>query len=665
MPSRVFVCALSLLLAIACAHPTPPTPTAAPASEEGTQGNTAPSEFTRRAQAESIRGLDLADRTDFEDAQRGLVAREPHLVIRAADGRVVWDPSEYDFERGEAPDSVNSSLWRQAQLNNQHGLYRVADRVYQVRGYDLANLSILIGDTGWILVDPLTSRETAAAALALARRHLGDAPIRAVILTHSHIDHFGGMQAVVTPEDVAKRGVRIIAPLHMVDAATSENVLAGIAMGRRAGFMYGMPLERGPRGHVGSGLGKAPAQGTFGLLPPTDIVDHTGQTMTIDGVDFVFTWAPDSEAPTELTFYLPQWKVYCTAETATHTLHNLYTLRGAKVRDALKWSGYLHDVIYRFPDMETIFASHHWPIWGNERIIDYLKKQRDLYKYIHDQTLRLANAGYTSREIAETIELPASLASVFPDRGYYGTLRHDAKAVYQLYLGWYDGNPANLNPLPPVEAAAKYVEFMGGRDAVLEKARGSFEAGEYRWAATVLNHLVFADPDDREAKELLAQTYDQLGYQAESGPWRDVYLTGALELRRGISGSPLDPADAVDLLRNLPVERFFDAMAARVVGPDAAAKDYLFNFVFTDLHESFQLSLENSVLNYRRADPDPKADATIELTREMWLRLVTQQAGLRDLLFSDQLRIEGSRLTLLEFFRKLDRPSGSFPIVTP
>jgi alkyl sulfatase BDS1-like metallo-beta-lactamase superfamily hydrolase len=431
--------------------------------------------------------------------------------------------------------------------------------------------------------------------------------------------------------------------------------------------MYGMPLERGPRGHVDSGLGKAPAQGHFGLLPPTDSIDHTGQTLTIDGVDFVFTWAPDSEAPTELTFYVPDWKLYCSAEIATHTLHNLYTLRGAKVRDALKWSSYLHDVIDRFPDTETIIASHHWPMWGHARIRDYLKKQRDLYKYIHDQTLRLANAGYTSREIAETIRLPDSLAKEFYDRGYYGTVAHNAKAVYQLYFGWYDGNPANLDPLPPVPAAEKYVEFMGGRDAVLEKAQASFTAGEYRWTATVLNHLVFAHPDDGDARELLAQTYDQLGYQAESAPWRDVYLTGALELRNGVSGSPLAPADAIDLLRNLPVERFFDAMATRVVGPDAGAKDYRFHFTVTDLGQSFELTLENSVLNYRRAAPDSDAetDAKIALTQEMWLRLVTQQAGLRDFLFSDDLHVDGSRLALLEFFRKLDRPAGNFPIVTP
>jgi alkyl sulfatase BDS1-like metallo-beta-lactamase superfamily hydrolase len=609
--------------------------------------------------------LDLADAGDFEEAERGLVARDPDLVIRAADGRVVWEPGAYDFQQGEAPDSVNPSLWRQARLNNRHGLYRVADRVYQVRGYDLANLSILIGETGWILVDPLTSRETAAAALALARAHLGDAPIRAVILTHSHIDHFGGIQAVVSPQEVGERGVRVVAPLHFVEAATSENVMAGVAMGRRASFMYGFGLERGPRGHVDSGLGKAPAQGGFGLIPPTDVIDHTGQTLAIDGVDFVFTYAPDSEAPTELTFYLPQWKVFCGAEVVTHTLHNLYTLRGARVRDALAWSGYIDDFIQRFAEVEVLFASHHWPMWGNARIIDYLEKQRDTYKYIHDQTLRLANAGYTSREIAETLELPESLASSFPSRGYYGTLRHNAKAVYQLYLGWYDGNPASLDPLPPVEAARKYVEFMGGRDEVLRKARASFEAGEYRWTATVLDHLVFAHPDDREARALLARTYDQLGYQAESAAWRDVYLSGALELRHGRVRTALDPAAAIDLLRNLPVERFFDAMAARLDGPAAQGKRLRFNFVFTDLGESHVLTLENAVLHHRRAEPEPDADATLELTRDLWLRLVTRQAGLRELIFSDELRVEGSRMALLDLFRLLDDPQGDFPIVTP
>jgi len=655
--------AAALLLALGCGDRSRPGPDTR-ASEAGGQGNTAPSERTREANAGMAQVLDFEDDEDFQDAKRGLVASEPELVIRAEDGRVVWQPTDYGFETGAAPDSVNPSLWRQAQLNNIHGLFQVSERVYQLRGYDLANMSIIVGETGWILVDPLTSRETASAALAMARQHLGDAPIRAVILTHSHIDHFGGMQAVVTPEDV-QRGVKIIAPLHMVEAATSENVLAGVAMGRRASFMYGFGLERGPRGHVGSGLGKAPARGRFGILPPTDLIERTPQELLIDGVRFVFTYAPDSEAPAELTFYLPDWKVYCGAEIVSHNMHNLYTLRGAKVRNPLDWSGYIDDVIHRFPDVETLFASHHWPRWGNERVIGYLKKQRDLYKFIHDQTLRLANDGLTPREIAETLVLPESLASFFPDRGYYGTLSHNSKAVYQLYFGWYDGNPANLDPLPPVAAAEKYVEFMGGRDAVLAKARASFDAGEYRWTATVLNHLVFAQPDDSDAKTLLAQTYDQLGYRAESGPWRDVYLTAALELRSGITASALDPAMAIDLLRHLPIPRFFDALAARINGPKAEGKQMSLNFVFTDVDESYVLTLENSVLNYRRTEPRPDANVTVRLTRELWLGLITRSTGLRQLIFSDDLQVEGSRLDLLSFFRLLDQPSGEFAIVTP
>jgi alkyl sulfatase BDS1-like metallo-beta-lactamase superfamily hydrolase len=335
------------------------------------------------------------------------------------------------------------------------------------------------------------------------------------------------------------------------------------------------------------------------------------------------------------------------------------------VRDALAWSSYIQDVIHRFPDVETLFASHHWPRWGNERIIDYLEKQRDLYKFIHDQTLRLANAGHTPREIAETLRLPASLAGFFPDRGYYGTVSHDAKAVYQLYFGWYDGNPANLDPLPPVEEARHYVEFMGGRDAVLAKAQASYDAGEYRWTATVLNDLVFAHPDDDAAKALLARTYDQLGYRAESGPWRDEYLSGAYELRHGIAPSMLDPAAAADLLRNVGMPRFFDALATRIDAAKAEGLELAFNFVFKDVGESYRLGLENSVLSYWAGPPDPKANATIELTKELWLRLATRQAGLRELVFSDDLEVSGSRLDLLRFFRLLDAPKGDFPIVTP
>lgn len=658
--------ALCFALSIAaCSGGSPDGAIEIESSAIGGDGNSAPSDHTRRLNAEVAESLPLEDPGDFEDAERGLVARESEVVVTGAEGNIVWDTTEYAFEEGPAPASVNPSLWRQAQLNNKHGLYEVADGIYQVRGYDLANMTIIIGDTGWIIVDPLTSVETAEAALALAREHLGEAPIRAVIVTHSHIDHFGGMPAVVSPEDVSAGTVRIIAPRHFADEATSENVLAGIAMGRRASYMYGFPLERGPRGHVGSGLGKAPASGKFGVLPPTDVIDRTPQEFEIDGVKFVFQYAPESEAPAELMFYLPEKKAFCGAEVVSRNMHNLYTPRGAKVRDALRWSGYIDEAIQRFGDTEVLFASHHWPTWGNEEVIDFLKKQRDGYKYIHDQTLRLANAGNTPREIAEQIEFPPALSNSFPNRGYYGTLRHNSKAVYQLYFGWYDANPANLNPLPPSAEAKKFVEFMGGADAVVEKARETYDAGEYRFTATVLDKVVFAMPDHAEARELLAKTYDQLGYQAESGAWRDVYLTAAYELRHGIGDSAIDLKAAGELLREMPLHRFFDSMAARVDGLAAVGQDMKLNLIFTDLDRSFVLVLENSVLNYRETPPAPEADVTVRITRDLWLQIMTGQAGISDLIFSDDLEIEGSRLSLVSFLGLLEQPAVGFPIVTP
>jgi alkyl sulfatase BDS1-like metallo-beta-lactamase superfamily hydrolase len=653
---------LLLLLALAVACGGEPPPGDAPGADAN--GFTAPTAETLAAQAAVARALPLADQQDFEDARRGLVASDPDVVVEGLRGGRIWDTTAYAFVQGDAPPSVNPSLWRQAKLNGLHGLFEVQQGIYQVRGYDVSNLTLIRGQTGWILVDPLTSRETAQAALALARRHLGELPIRAVIFTHSHLDHFGGIDAVL-PETAAPGSVRIVAPRGFLEEATSENVLAGVAMGRRASYMYGLHLPRDPRGHVDTGLGKTVARGTVGLRAPTDVVDHTPQEMLLDGVRFVFQYAPDSEAPAELTFQLPDAKAYCGAEIVSHTLHNLYTLRGAQVRDALRWSGYIDEAIERFGDSEVVFASHNWPVWGRERALDYLKKQRDIYRLIHDQSLRMANLGLTPQEIAEEIELPESLEDVFSTRGYYGTLRHNAKAVYQWYFGWYDANPANLDPLPPDEAGARYVEAMGGAAEVRRKAQEAFRRGEYRWVATLLNHLVFAEPDDDEARELLARAYDQLGYQAESGPWRDVYLSGAYELRHGAQAGALDLGAAMGLLRQVPMDRFFTSLATRLNGPRAAGKRIRLNFVFTDLGESYVLEVENAVLHHARRDPDPEADVTIRLTRELLLRLATQQAGLRELLFSDELAVEGSRLELLGFFSLLDRPDGTFPIVTP
>jgi alkyl sulfatase BDS1-like metallo-beta-lactamase superfamily hydrolase len=485
-----------------------------------------------------------------------------------------------------------------------------------------------------------------------------------VVFTHSHVDHFGGVDAVLPEDPAARERVRIVAPAGFVHEATSENLLAGVAMSRRAVFMYGMPLERGARGHVDSGLGKEPARGTVSIAAPSDWIDHTPQELEIDGVRFVFQYAPDSEAPAELTFYLPHARAFCGAEIVSHTLHNLYTLRGAKVRDALRWSGYIDEARELFPEAEVVFGSHHWPVFGRERVAAFLAAQRDTYRYIHDQTLRLANSGATPQEIAETLELPASLRSAFASRGYYGTVRHNAKAVYQWYFGWYDGNPAQLDPLPPAEAGARYVEAMGGAEAVRGRAQQAFERGEYRWAAMLLNHLVLAEPDDAAARELLARVYDQLGYGAESGPWRDVYLTGAHELRHGVAASGVELAKAAGLLRRVPLERFFESMATRLVGPDAEGEDTRLNLVFTDVDESWVLWLENAVLHHRRRAPDPAADATVRLTRDLFLRLVLREAGLRELVFSDELDVDGSRLALLSFFSLLEPPREAFPIVT-
>ncbi|MBK7951491.1 MAG: MBL fold metallo-hydrolase [Deltaproteobacteria bacterium] len=633
-------------------------------------GFSAPSEATRAANAAFEAALPLEDPIDFEEADRGLVAREPELEIRSATGRR-WSPSQFAFVEGEAPASVNPSLWRQAKLNGRHGLYQVAEGIYQVRGYDVSNMSWIRGETGWIVVDPLSSVESAAAAVSLARKHLGDDPIVAVVFTHSHVDHFQGVAAVL-PETgtgsaaAAVETVRIIAPARFVEEVTSENVLAGIAMGRRATYQFGFGLPVGARGYVDSGLGKQPLTGSSSFAVPTDAIDHTPQPMTIDGVEMIFQYTPESEATAELAFYLPKQRAFCGAEIVSRTMHNLYTLRGTKARDARKWSGYIDEAIERFPDVELVFMSHHWPVFGHARSLEFLKGQRDTYRFIHDQTLRLANQGATPREIAETLELPPTLARHFANRGYYGTLRHNAKAVYEFYFGWYDGNPANLDPLPPAPLGARYVEAMGGAAAVKQKARAAIGEGDERWAVTLLDHLVFADPEDAEARVLLASAYDQLAYRAESGVWRSVYLSASSELRNGITAQALDARQAAAILGRVPLELFFTAMATRLDGAKAAARDpFTLNFDFTDLGETHVLTVENGVLHHARRAADPAAVATVRLTRDFFLRLVTGQVGLKEVLLSGELDLEGSPTALVAFFGLLDGADGNFPIVTP
>ncbi len=635
-----------------------------PGVDADEQGHTAPTPETIQANAAVLGDLPFHDQQDFNDARRGFIAGENPLVVKN-EAEVVFDQKAYAFIQGPAPASVNPSLWRQAQLNNIHGLFEVTEGIYQLRGFDLANLTLIQGNTGWIVVDPLTTRETAAQALALARRHLGDRSVSAVIFTHSHVDHFGGVLGILTPEETTARHVRIIAPKGFMLEATSENILAGPTMIRRADYMYGRELARSVRGHVDSGLGKQPAMGKVGILNPTDLVDGTPQEMIIDGVTFIFQSVPESEAPAEFTFYLPEKKAFCGAEMVSRQMHNLYTLRGAKVRNALAWSNYIDEALQLFGRAEIYFGTHHWPIWGNERIVTFLKQQRDTYKFIHDQTLRLAHSGYTPLEIADQLQMPASLRGVFSSREYYGTLRHNARAVYQYYYGWFDGNPANLNPLPPVEAAQRYIEYMGGAEAVLSKARASFEKGDYRWVAEIVNKLVFADPANTAARALLASTYDQLGYQSESGPWRDVYLTGAFELRHGGPENGFDLSRSRELLKQAPLERFFDAMATRLNGPKADGVQMTVNFIFTDLAETHVLNIENAVLHHRKGAPDPQADASVKLTHDLYLDMALGSVKIKDALFSDSLSLDGNIIDLVRFFALFDKPEKTFAIVTP
>jgi alkyl sulfatase BDS1-like metallo-beta-lactamase superfamily hydrolase len=627
-------------------------------------GFSAPTAATQAAQAAVAAQLPEDDGTDLAEAERGLIAREDSLRVLNDDGSVAFDMDGFAFVSGPAPASVNPSLWRQAKLNNLHGLFKVTDGVYQLRGYDLAVMSIIEGKTGWIVVDPLTSRETAARALAFARKHLGNKPVVAVIFTHSHVDHFGGALAVASAQDVAAGKVRVLAPAGFLEEATSENMLAGPAMSRRAIYMYGRDLPRSERGKVDNGLGKEPAMGTVGILPPTDLISATPQALDIDGVNFVFQYTPASEAPAEMTFFLPEKNAFCAAEVLSRTLHNLYTLRGAKVRDANRWAGYIGEAQDRFAQAEVMFFSHHWPVWGRERIALMLREQQDTYRYIHDQTLRLANQGYGPREIAEQMQLPASLMRHWWNRDYYGTVKHNVKAVYQMYFGWYDANPASLDPLPRREQGERYVAFMGGAGHLLTQAQASFDAGDYRWVAEVVSHLVAAEPGNAQARALLAQAFDQLGYRSESSAWRNAYLTAAYELRHGEPEQGVNLAGATDLLNLTAPEQFMQMFQVALNGPEAGDTALTLNFVFRDAGETYVVTLRNAVLHYRKAAADPKANATLSLTRPMLVKLLTKQAGIADVLTSPDLSVQGSTLDLARFFALLDKPDPVFPIVT-
>lgn len=649
-PWRRWGAVLALCLATACSKAPPSAPAA------GVSPQVAEAHAAVKAQLAS------ADPQAAADAERGLLAA-PHGQIKADDGSVIWDFDAFRFVQGEAPPTVNPSLWRQALLNNRVGLFKVTEGIWQLRGFDLANITLIQGKTGWIVVDALTAKETAAAALAFARQQLGPQPVSAVIFTHSHVDHFGGALGLVSAEEAASRKLPVVAPAGFMEEATSENILLGAAMARRAMWMYGNRLPRDAQGVVDTGLGKALAMGRVGILPPTVLVGGATEPMDIDGVRFVFHAVPGSEAPAEFVFELPELKAFCGAELTSHTLHNLYTLRGAKVRDAMRWAGYLDAALQQTAGAQVLFGQHHWPVWGSERIQHFIRMQRDAYQYIHDQTVRMMNAGLTSTEIAEQLALPKALQAEFDVHGYYGTVRHNAKAVYQYYLGWFDAHPATLDPLPPREAAKRYVALAGGAKPAVAAAQQAFDAGDFRWAAELLRHVVFAEPEQAEAKALLARTLSQLGYLAESAPWRNFYLTGALELRDGPPKQGVTAAQLVDMLQYAPIERYLEAMAAAVNGPKADGVQLVINLRFTDLGENYVLALSNGVLHHRRAPADAQANATLELTKPFFLRMMTGQAGAKELLLSDQTHIRGSTIDLGRFFGLIDKAPGTFPIM--
>jgi len=622
-------------------------------------------EATRRANADLAASLPPDSGEDFEDARRGFIGTVADGRIVDEAGAVFWDMSAFAFEMGDAPcpETVNPSLWRQAKLNALHGLFEVTPGLYQVRGFDLSNISFIESDTGYIVVDPLISSQTAAAALKLLRAHRGDKPVTAVIYTHSHVDHYGGVRGVIGEADIAG-GMRIIAPEGFLEAAVSENVLAGNAMNRRATYMYGALLPRSPTGHIDAGLGKTVSMGEVSLVAPTESIGVTGTRLNVDGVEIVFQVTPDTEAPAEMNFFFPKFAALCMAENCSCHLHNLYTPRGAQVRDAKAWSFYIDEAIDLFAaDTDVLFASHHWPKCGRGKAVAFLEKQRDLYKFIHDQTLRLANHGLGPTEIAEQLTLPPTLAAEWYTRGYYGTLSHNAKAVYQRYLGWFDGNPANLHALPPVEAGRRYVELAGGPEALLASARLSYDAGDYRWVAEIVNHLVFADPDNTAARALQADALEQMGYQAESGPWRDFYLTGAQELRypRPPAAAPRQAASGQ--LRALPADKLLDSLSVRLNGEAAGDQRLALNIAFTDVGESFGVRVENAVLRHGKAQI--RGAPAVSLTRATLARLVLGELTLDGAIAEGSVSLAGDGRALRDLLALLDRFDFWFEIVTP
>ncbi|MDM2759333.1 alkyl sulfatase dimerization domain-containing protein [Citrobacter sp. Cpo148] len=612
--------------------------------------------------------LPFTDKTDFMNAHKGFIAPLPSELIKGKQGNVVWDPQQYAFikEGEKAPDTVNPSLWRQSQLINIGGLFQVTDGVYQIRNLDLSNMTIMEGKEGITVIDPLVSAETAKVGMDLYYKNRGKRPVVAVIYTHSHVDHYGGVRGVIDEADVKSGKVKVYAPAGFMKEAVSENIMAGNAMSRRASYMYGNLLKPDAKGQVGAGLGTTTSAGTVTLIEPTNYITHTGQKEVIDGLTYDFMMAPGSEAPSEMLWYVEEKGMIEAAEDVTHTLHNTYSLRGAKIRDPLAWSKYINDVIGRWGGKANIIiAQHHWPTWGNENVVKLMKSQRDMYRYINDQTLRMANQGLTRDEIAANFKLPSGLEKSWASRGYYGSVSHDVKATYVFYLGWFNGNPATLNELPPVDAAKKYVDYMGGADAIMQKAKTDYAQGNYRWVAQVTNNIVFADPSNKEARNLEADALEQMGYQAESGPWRNFYLTGAQELRNGVVKGATPNTASPDTVKAMSPEMFFDYLAVHINGEKAANAQAVFNVDLGADGGKYKLELENGVLNHSADAQASKADASITLNRATLNKIILKEESLKQAEEKGDVQIYGNHAKLDEFLGYLDSFDFWFNMVTP
>lgn len=621
-------------------------------------------EATKKANADFGARLPIADQTDFENANRGFLAKIEQPILNE-DGSVAWDVSQFDFVKGAAPDTVNPSLWRQGKLNSIHGLFEVVPGIYQFRGYDLAQMTIIAGKKGWIIVDPLTTPAPAKTGLALANKVLGKRPVSAVLFTHSHGDHYGGANGVIDKLDLANGDVQIVAPHGFVRESIGEAVVAGTAMSRRVQFQFGTSLPAGKAGHVGGGLGQALSRGDVALVPPTKSTGEDGETMTIDGITFEFMDASETEAPAEFVFYLPQFKALHSAEVATRTFHNVLTPRGALVRDTLKWSKIIDTMYAKYgAKSDVLLASHHWPTWGSTNVQTALRNQRGLYRYVHDQTMRQANQGATMHELAENIGEPDFAKTDFGVRDYYGTLNHNSKAVYQRYFGWWDAVPATYHQLPPAEASKKYVAAMGGTDKALAVGEKAFEAGEYRWAATVFNHIVFADPANEAGKKWLASSYEQLGFQAEAGTWRNIYLVGAKELREGNKASSTVNSSNAKVLNGIAAIDLFDAIATRFNPKKMQGEGGIIQFTFADRKEAVNVDLGKSVM-FPRAGQADAATAQVAISRSDFTQLLLRKANPVELIKSGAMTVSGDTALMAAMFGALDPVNPQFNIVTP